>query len=1068
MFKSLRSFTVFSLLVLLIVFSLAGSANATHEDAVVADWLFDEGSGTTTVDSSANGNDGTLGNSPNWVTGKFFGALEFDGAERYVQVSDSATLNPSSITIESWVYPTNLSGHRVIVNKADFANIDYDLRLVNGYPRFAYDGDWNDEVYVTASTPVVANQWSHVVAVKKYGQVQFYINGVLVGSPWLWDNLRNSSGNLRIGTRAYNVYPYTGSPFVGTIDNTRIYNRNLTAAEVTERYNVIPPPPTDPNPGDSLYPITTITTNPNRPDAYDGIYKTLPTITLTHNKTEGDTYYKWDDSPDWVTYTTPIAFPPAFDKPTDASGEHTLYFYSEAYGKTEETRFFDFKVDSSYVMPSVMGGTCDTCHGVGSTLVGGDHLTWYQGTPHDTALNNDGTDGYPAVLPVGSSTRCQRCHYDAMTPDGNGNPISARFLRVTGANPAEPDGVRDPAGIIHEVLDNDNTLCYACHTGGAGAFTGKVTFEKTKHAKNSGFASTKALTRWPDVSFGQGMCGNCHNPHGVEGTTDYRRKNKNELCTTCHDRQPAPAQKVLKEGTYLSSQTGDSGPLFTEERVFTQQGMTSRYPYTSVAIERVTELGATSDSYLGSQDGFTQSNLLLQISKDVYLPNNTTMGIYLNKEPTLTGATLIDSWPDPLIILGTREKNLDITSWLNNNKNEELFVIYTIPADSYGPGNSVSSSISADIASLYVDSDPSDASDFYAYQGKTKYDSSAHGSTTNPVNVATGQETGASIGTGGATPGECINCHNPHGKEDGGGNLMTKLLMGDEEDSCYTCHDKTSTSVGGINIKERFTASSSVWARHGVTKAEQDVSFRKLECTSCHNPHLNNAQNKVIDPDNKTQLYTQTMTDPATGTQVADTVGFCLKCHDQSTYLLGELRPPWFRLYQIGTTAPNYEAIWSVPSIPYASNFHGDKAAVGEFQSPSRPALFNIERERDYGGLVKPYTRNMSAIPCATCHDEHGSSQLMHIKEIVNGKPVNIAGGSNMLSLCEACHKRRGISQAHILNCQGTACHPEALPGPGMTLEVMNNYPNAPASDCNKCHNHPNFSWSHGMPSPGL
>ncbi len=58
-----------------LVVSLAGSARAE----LVAHWRLEDGSGTTAIDSSANGNDGTLNGDPRWADGQIGGALDFDG-----------------------------------------------------------------------------------------------------------------------------------------------------------------------------------------------------------------------------------------------------------------------------------------------------------------------------------------------------------------------------------------------------------------------------------------------------------------------------------------------------------------------------------------------------------------------------------------------------------------------------------------------------------------------------------------------------------------------------------------------------------------------------------------------------------------------------------------------------------------------------------------------------------------------------------------------------------------------------------------------------------------------------
>ena len=85
-------------------------------DGLVGARKFDEGSETIAYDSSGNNNHGTLysgsnvcsnpptSGCPTWVEGKFGKALRFDGIDDYVEVLDSPSLNPTSITITLWVY----------------------------------------------------------------------------------------------------------------------------------------------------------------------------------------------------------------------------------------------------------------------------------------------------------------------------------------------------------------------------------------------------------------------------------------------------------------------------------------------------------------------------------------------------------------------------------------------------------------------------------------------------------------------------------------------------------------------------------------------------------------------------------------------------------------------------------------------------------------------------------------------------------------------------------------------------------------------------------------------------
>ena len=63
-------------------------AEADVQDDSVAMWLFDEGTGRVAKDSSGNGNDRILKNTPKKVAGKVGQALKFDGEKKsYVAVS---------------------------------------------------------------------------------------------------------------------------------------------------------------------------------------------------------------------------------------------------------------------------------------------------------------------------------------------------------------------------------------------------------------------------------------------------------------------------------------------------------------------------------------------------------------------------------------------------------------------------------------------------------------------------------------------------------------------------------------------------------------------------------------------------------------------------------------------------------------------------------------------------------------------------------------------------------------------------------------------------------------------
>src|SRR5882762_4802922 len=89
--------------------ALAAYPRSAHSQAagLSAAYAMDEGSGTTISDKSGNNNTGTLTNGPTWTTGKYGGALLFDGVDDRVRVNDSNSLDlTNAATFEAWVYPT--------------------------------------------------------------------------------------------------------------------------------------------------------------------------------------------------------------------------------------------------------------------------------------------------------------------------------------------------------------------------------------------------------------------------------------------------------------------------------------------------------------------------------------------------------------------------------------------------------------------------------------------------------------------------------------------------------------------------------------------------------------------------------------------------------------------------------------------------------------------------------------------------------------------------------------------------------------------------------------------------
>ncbi len=74
---------------------------------------------------------------------------------------------------------------------------------------------------------LTAGAWTHVAATYDKAALKLYVNGAQVASTPATATLFNSAGVLRIGGN--NIW---GEWFSGLIDEVRIYERALTAAEI--------------------------------------------------------------------------------------------------------------------------------------------------------------------------------------------------------------------------------------------------------------------------------------------------------------------------------------------------------------------------------------------------------------------------------------------------------------------------------------------------------------------------------------------------------------------------------------------------------------------------------------------------------------------------------------------------------------------------------------------------------------------------------------------------------------------------------------------------------------------
>lgn len=189
-FSAARGYIRTRLLFLLACLALGASA-AWAEDNLAARYAFDEGSGTTTADSSGNNNTGTLTGSPSWISGHLGSALHFSGSNCIV-APDSASLSVTgNITLAAWV--RSADWHQWIPNiVAKDGNNSYRWRILGEnyseglcqFETILNDGNGYASTWSGQFTAFSPNTWYHVAMTVDFSThaVCFYKNGALVGS----------------------------------------------------------------------------------------------------------------------------------------------------------------------------------------------------------------------------------------------------------------------------------------------------------------------------------------------------------------------------------------------------------------------------------------------------------------------------------------------------------------------------------------------------------------------------------------------------------------------------------------------------------------------------------------------------------------------------------------------------------------------------------------------------------------------------------------------------------------------------------------------------------------------
>lgn len=231
--KSIKIFL--SVLVSVVLFSNAQAQIPSYvpTNGLVGYWPFNGNAN----DQSGNGHNGiihgaTLTSDRNNVVNS---AYSYDGINDYIAIAHAAQLDlVDSASFSYWINWGGLNiyegGSQSIIDKSTPSDVqNYRLCVYDVAPTKVFA--MSNMVLKSSTSSIVSTQWTHVVFTFKAGTIKVYLNGNLDYSGSLSLTATNND-SLLFGTDNHGNNRF----FEGMIDDIGIWNRALTAEEVTELY----------------------------------------------------------------------------------------------------------------------------------------------------------------------------------------------------------------------------------------------------------------------------------------------------------------------------------------------------------------------------------------------------------------------------------------------------------------------------------------------------------------------------------------------------------------------------------------------------------------------------------------------------------------------------------------------------------------------------------------------------------------------------------------------------------------------------------------------------------------
>ncbi len=234
---------------------------ADFNSNLVAHYTFDGN-----ANDSAGSNSLVSSGAPTYTAGKIGQAVQFDASKEQSVFVGKDLIGTGAFTVSAWIYPKDYGLYgtgKLFSNDTGHA-----------FMRFSDTGKYiftnNNEGAYAFVSGVVVGTWTHIVITRDgAGKITFFANGNQIGNLAQDAGIPMAGNKFIVGSGSYN----------GLVDDFRVYNRNLSLAEIQSLYSLgqqvtevhISPTPT-PTPPQSI--SAPQNTTPSQPDVGQSIVPT--------------------------------------------------------------------------------------------------------------------------------------------------------------------------------------------------------------------------------------------------------------------------------------------------------------------------------------------------------------------------------------------------------------------------------------------------------------------------------------------------------------------------------------------------------------------------------------------------------------------------------------------------------------------------------------------------------------------------------------------------------------------------------------------------------------------------